>query len=124
MKKILGLVFGLMIGAFSFAQSPVTFNENVSTYDKNATTVFHFNFDATITEESINSNKKYYTDYFTVGSTANAHGGHDVTITLAQDDELSRKVVQRFFASLQVEKINVNGSEIAMTDFISTYILK
>lgn len=123
MKKILGLAFGLMIGAMSFGQSAITFTEEISTYDKATTTEFHFNLDQTITASAINENAAYYTDYFSVASTAN-NGGHDIVITLVQDDEMSRKVIQRFFVSLQVQAINVDGNDVQMTDFMDTYILK
>lgn len=123
MKKILGLAFGLMMGAFTFAQSPVTFTEDLSSYDKNATTVFHFNSDETITYADLSKNMSYYTDYFTVDIVA-ASVGHDLIITLVQDDEMSRKVIHRYFASLQVPAINVNGSDMDTPQFMETYIQK
>jgi hypothetical protein len=123
MKKILGLAFGLMIGAFSYGQSAATFSENVSNYDKATTTAFHFNLDQSITADAINDNAVYYTDYFTVAATDN-NGGHDITITLAQDDEMSRKVIQRYFVSMQVQTISVDGTDVQVLDFMNTYIIK
>ncbi|UKN01225.1 hypothetical protein K6119_15965 [Paracrocinitomix mangrovi] len=123
MKKILGLAFGLMLGAFTFAQSPVTFTEDMANYDKNTTTVFHFNFDETISESSINDNAGYYTDYFTIDAVAD-NGQHNVTITLIQDDAMSRKVIHRYLASLQVQTVSVDGTDVPREEFMQTYIEK
>lgn len=123
MKKILGLALGLMISAFTFAQSPATFSDAVSGYDKATTTTFHFNLDETITNEAINMYSVYYVDYFTIDAIA-ATIGHDIVITLVQDDEMSRKVIQRFFASLPVNAIGVNGTDVDLSDFMLTYIIK
>ena len=123
MKKILGLALGLMISAFTFAQSPATFTDAGVDYDKATTTAFHFNLDETISHNDINTNSSYYTDYFTVVATHNGTG-HDITITLIQDDEMSRKVIHRFFVSLQVSSINVEGNEVDMDPFMDTYIIK
>lgn len=122
MKKILGLALGLMIGALSYSQNaPAKFAENMSQYDKAATTVFHFNLDQSITEAAIDDAASYYTDYFTVVSTA-SNNGHDVAITLVQDDEMSRKVIHRFLVTLQIQNVNVGGSDVPVTDFMDTYI--
>ena len=123
MKKILGLALGLMVGAMTFAQSAVTFTEELVSYDKNTATVFHFNSDETITFEALNENMQYYTDYFTVAIVPN-NNTHDLTITLVQDDEMSRKVIHRYFASLQVPAINVAGDDVTTADFMLTYIQK
>lgn len=123
MKKILGLVLGLMVSAFTFAQTAVTFTDVDNGYDKATASEFHFNLDETITNESIMANAAYYTDYFTLVATP-ATVGHDVTFTLAVDDEMSRKVIHRYFVSLQVATINVSGAEVPVKEFMETYIIK
>ena len=121
MKKILGLAFGLMIGSFVFGQSAVSFSENLSSYDKTVASEFHFNVDQSITGTEITDNAQYYTDYFTVSKTA-ASGGHDITITMANTDAISKKVIMRYFTQLQVGTINVEGNEVQLEDFMTTYI--
>ncbi|MBD3636675.1 MAG: hypothetical protein HUJ25_04980 [Crocinitomicaceae bacterium] len=123
MKKILGLAFALMIGALTFGQSPVTFTEDLSSFDKNSTTEFHFTFDNTISGENISKNSSFYTDYFEVVADQR-DDGHAVAIVLNQDDEISRKVIQRFFVSLQVKTIMVDGNDMDLNEFMETYIHK
>ena len=122
MKKILGLAVGLFLSVFTFAQSHVTFDNETTGYDKAATTEFHFTFDATFKVEDLNSNASYYTDYFTVA--VNAEGtSFDVTITLVQDDEMSRRVISRYMISNQVAGISANGQDLSVDEFMGEYIL-
>ena len=124
MKNILGLAFGLMIAALSFGQSsPAKFSENMSSYDKTKTTAFHFAIDQSIKEETIKSNTVYYTDYFTVDIAAASGGGHNITITLTSNDELSRKVVERYFISMEIKNINVDGTDMPVHDFMTKYVV-
>jgi hypothetical protein len=47
-----------------------------------------------------------------------------VKISLVDDNEMARRVITRFFISLEVKTINVNGNEIQLDEFIKTYIMK
>lgn len=121
MKKILGLAFGLMIGSFVFGQSTISFSEDLNTYNKANVSEYHFLFDSSISDQAITDNAQYYTDYFTVTQTG-TQSGTNVTITLLQDDEISRKVIQRYFTQFQVPTINVGSNEVDLVDFMSQYI--
>ena len=122
MKKILGLAFGLMLSAMTFAQSHVTFNDAADSYDKTATTAFHFTFDSSFNVDDLNTTATYYTDYFTVATTSE-ESGTAVTITLKQDDEMSRRVITRFMVSSKVMHIGVNGEDLSVDEFMGTYIM-
>src|SRR5690606_19192524 len=117
MKKILGLAFGLMISAFTFSQSPVSFAEDLNSYSKANATVYHFTFDNTISAQDITDNAQYYTDYFTVASTASGTS-HTVVITMVQADAIARKVIMRYLTTFQVQSVNVGGNDVALVDFM------
>ena len=65
---------------------------------------------------------QYYLDYFTVTVTEK-DGGHAVEIKLVEDTEMSRRVVTRFFVTLGVENIGVNGTNMDVHEFVTQYIL-
>ena len=123
MKKILGLAAGLLLTAMTFAQSGITFNDASDSYDKAATTSFHFEFSADYTAEDIDKAATYYTSYFTVSHAANDAGGNTVTIDLVEDNDMSRRVINRFFITLEVEQINVSGTDLTIDEFMATYIM-
>ena len=125
MKKILGLIAGLTLGAMTFAQTGIVFTDAADeTYDKTATTEFHFDFGSDITLETINESATYYTDYFTVSAEAKGEG-HAVTVTLVEDTEMSRRVIARFLATASSFKtpINVNGTDWQVKDFVEVHIV-
>ncbi|MEZ4921779.1 MAG: hypothetical protein R2780_01290 [Crocinitomicaceae bacterium] len=122
MKKFLGLAFGLLLTVFTYAQSHVTFNDAASGYDKTAVTTFHFTFDGTFKLDDLNNNAAYYTDYFSVAVEAK-DAGFSVTITLAQDDEMSRRVITRYMVTNKVEHVTVNGTDLALDEFMGDYIM-
>lgn len=122
MKKILGLATGLLLTAATFAQSGVTFTDATDGYNKLTAKEFHFVFDNDVTLEKINTNSTYYTDYYTVTATQGA-STIDVVITLKEDTEMARRVVSRFFVSLEIRQITVNGKEYEIQEFTSTYLL-
>ena len=122
MKKILGLAAGLLLTAVTFAQSGVKFNDAGDNYDKTVTTSFHFDFNTDYTSEDITKASTYYEAYFTV-ETADNGNGNTVTITLVEDNDMSRRVITRFFISLQVEQISAAGTDLSTDEFMSTYIM-
>lgn len=122
MKKILGLAAGLFLTAATFAQSGVSFNDAQAGYKKEATQTFNFTFDSNYTIEEINKTAAFYTDYFTVAATP-ATGGTTVAITLVEDNEMARRVISRFFISLECQNITVNGTAMDASEFMSAYIM-
>jgi hypothetical protein len=121
MKKILGLAAGLLLTAATFAQSGVKFNDAGDSYDKATTKTFNFTFDANYSIEQLNKTATFYPDYFTVVSTP-AYGGTTVAITLVDDNEMARRVISRYFISLECENVNVNGTDMPLMDFMAAYV--
>ncbi len=123
MKKILGLAAGLFLTAMTFAQSGVTFSDASDSYDKATTTSFNFVFNSDYSVEDIDKAATYYTSYFTVATAANGADGNTVKIDLVEDNDMSRRVITRFFISLEVEQITVSGTDMTVDEFMSTYIM-
>ena len=122
MKKILGLAAGLLLTAATFAQTGVKFTDAVDGYNKTTATTFHFNLESGFTLESINTTAAFYTSYFTVAATPGT-GGTAIAISLVEDTEMARRVISRFFISLEVQNIEVNGTSMPIFDFMDTHIM-
>lgn len=122
MKKILGVIAGLMLTVATFAQSNVTFKDASADYKKASVSEFHFAFASAITLDEINKAAVFYTDYFTVTPVASATG-HDVTIKLVEDTEMNRRIVMRFFVTMSISSISVNGTDMSLQDFVNEYIM-
>ncbi len=123
MKKLLGLVLGMFLTVTTFANGGVTYSD-ASTAEKSKTEgVFNFSFDSEFTLEEINKTAKYYTSYFTV-TPVKTENGINVTIKLVDDNEMARRVVNRFFVSLEVKEINVNGTKVPTEQFVTKYVMK
>ncbi len=123
MKKLLGLVLGLFLTVAVFANGGVTYTSNSADGKAKLEGVFTFSFSSEFTIEQINKTAKYYTSYFTV-TPVQSLNGIDVTIKLVEDNEMARRVVNRFFVSLEVKEINVNGTMYPVEDFVSKYVMK
>ena len=107
----------------TFANGGVTYSD-ASTAEKSKTEgVFNFSFDSEFTLEEINKTAKYYTSYFTV-TPVKTENGINVTIKLVDDNEMARRVVNRFFVSLEVKEINVNGTKVPTEQFVTKYVMK
>lgn len=122
MKKILGLAAGMLLTIATFAQGGVTFLDANATYDKTKVTSFNFEFSPEFTVEQINKAAAFYTSYFTVTPVASPVGTK-VTVKLVEDNEMSRRVITRFFVTLEVQKILVNGESILTSDFAAKYLM-
>ena len=123
MKKVLGLLVGLFLTFSTFANGIVTYSDVSTASNSKTIGVFNFSFDSNYSIKDINKTSNYYVNYFTVSS-IQSENAITVKISLVDDNEMARRVITRFFISLEVKTINVNGNEIQLDDFIKTYIMK
>ena len=123
MKKFLGLAAALLFTAFSYAQATVSFSDATADYDKTATTSFNFMFSPIHTAEDIKSNAAYYESYFLVTVESAGSAGNKVNIALVEDNEMARRVIMRLLVNLDIDAINVNGTEMERNDFMTKYIM-
>ncbi|OIQ27862.1 MAG: hypothetical protein BM555_05935 [Crocinitomix sp. MedPE-SWsnd] len=123
MKKFLGLATGLLLTVFTMAHHGVTFDDASAEYDKASTNTFNFTMSDDFSIEDINKTAAYYVDYFSV-STSAVEGGNNVIFTVNDDNDMARRVITRFFVSLEVKEIDVNGEHVELNEFITNYIMK
>ena len=122
-KKILGLVFGLFLTIATYANGSVTYSDASSAEKAKTEGVFNFAFDSNFTIESINKTAKYYESYFSV-TPVKTDAGINVLIKLIEDNDMARRVITRFFVSLEVKEITVDGTNLSVDDFIAKYVMK
>ena len=123
MKKISSIIVGLLLTVSVFAGGKVTFLDTKTANEAKQTGVFHFEFDDTYTVEQINKAKVYYEKYFTV-SARKTDTGINVTIKVIDpDDEIARRIEQRFFVTLDVKMIDVMGTDVELMTFLKKFVL-
>jgi len=122
MKKVLGLLVALFLTVSTFANGIVTYSDAATAEKSKTSGVFNFSFDSNYSINDITKTANYYTNYFTV-TPIKSENGIAVKISLVDDNEMARRVITRFFVSLEIKTINVSGDEIQLDDFIAKYIM-
>lgn len=122
MKKVLGLLVGLFLTVSTFANGIVTYSDAATAETSKTSGIFNFTFDSSYSIEEINKTANYYTNYFTV-SPVKTETAITVKISLADDNEMARRVITRFFVSLEIKTINVNGKDVVLDEFIKSYVM-
>jgi hypothetical protein len=122
MKKLAGLITGLLLTVATFAQSGVTFTDASSAYDKTKATSFNFTLTEKYTTADIKGVASYYENYFSTTLNDSNPKLTKVKLTIVGENEMSRKVILRFFVGLEVKTISVNGVEMDRDEFVKKYI--
>lgn len=113
MKKIfLALVVVLSAFAASAQKSASISSELIETGNTKGKYVFTLAPD--VTAAQVDKVKGYYTTYFTVNY---SESKHEATITVTNDDEMSRRVILRFLSSLGMNTVNVDGTDKPLDKF-------
>jgi hypothetical protein len=123
MKKLIGLVLGMFLTVATFANGIVTYSDAETAEKSKTEGVFNFAFDSSFSIEEIDKAATNYESYFLVTSVL-SDTGVTVLIKLVDDNEMSRRVITRFFVSLEVKEMVINGSAVTIDDFIATYVMK
>ena len=121
MKKLLGLVAALVLSIGAFAQT-VEFTDAGEDYNKKETLSFNFLFDNTYTLAGLTETGSYYTNYFVTTVNENEDKSYGVNITLNEESEMGRRVIMRYFVSLEVAKIKAGVTEYSTEDFMIQFI--
>ena len=69
--------------------------------------------------DKVEQNAKYYTNYFTVTYSSTTSVAN---ITMITNDEKSRHIICRFLIACGIEKINVEGTDLAIEEFFTSYL--
>lgn len=121
MKKLLGLITALVLSIGSFAQS-VEFTDAGEAYNKKETLSFNFLFDDTYAATDLTETGTYYTNYFSTVIAENEDKSHSVAITLNEESEMGRRVIMRYFVSLEVANIKAGVTDYSTEDFMIQFI--
>ena len=116
-------MLGMFLTVATFANGIVTYTDAANAEQAKTEGVFNFSFDASFSVDEINKTANYYESYFSVTPVASP-SGITVVIKLVEDNEMSRRVVTRFFVSLEVKEILVDGTAISIDDFIAKYVMR
>lgn len=81
--------------------------------------VFEFILPSVVTEEQVQKSAKFYVKYFTVAFDSSSD---KAVIKMVKNDEGSRNVLTRFFVSLGVSHIEMDGKMIVLDDFRADYL--
>lgn len=121
MKKIYSLIFGLLLSVAVIGQN-VSYNDISNPNEAKLNGVFHFSFDSQFTLESLTKASAFYTEHFTALYTQTPDG-FDATITILTTDQLSRRVLERYFATLGIQKIDIGGSALETRAFLMKFVM-
>jgi len=121
MKKLFSAILLLLASTASIGQT-VEYTDLSTANEAKLNGVFHFNFDAHFTADALDKASAFYTKQFKVDYVKTSTG-HSATITILTDDNLSRKILERYFATLGVQKINVDGAELDMRPFLFKFVM-
>lgn len=80
---------------------------------------FHFQLPADLTNAEVERASSYYTKSFTVVYNQKSH---EAVLTLTENTAANRKVIKRFFISLNVELFQVEGQNLNLEDFYQKHL--
>lgn len=120
MKKSLIIICAFVLGVnYTFSQEIAKVknaSELTSTKEKGSCVI---TLPAKMTKESVESNAKYYTHYFTVQFDETSK---NATFTMVENDERSRSVIVRFLAACNVDQIDIAGTMVKRDDLYVKYL--
>ncbi|MCB9225127.1 MAG: hypothetical protein H6582_13155 [Crocinitomicaceae bacterium] len=122
MKKLIFIFSLVIMTQLAFSQTAVTFTDAGQGYNKNATTIFHFSVDNSISQQTLAGYPAVLENCFAITITDNGNG-HDLTLALVEDNHSNRLTVMRYFMIIGVAEISADGSNHILEDFISTYVV-
>ena len=104
---------------FSFAQNAVFNGTGEDIRSGRESGIFEFTLPETVDEEEVNKSASYYTSYFIVDYN---HESRVAKISMQDNDEMGRRVINRFMLSSGVRHIEVEGKEYSLSDFFNTFM--
>lgn len=114
MKSI--LFFVLFISSFSFAQQERTVSieksQEMASFRQDGE--FHFKLPENITAEQVNRAAAYYTKNFAVSFDSKKH---DAVLKMVENDAQNRKIIKRFFVSLNIDRFQLNDQVLTLEEF-------
>lgn len=118
MKKML-LVLAVIFSAFAASAQKMATVTNESLTKGKTSGVYVFTLPADITTAQVKDSEKYYTQYFKVNYD---EGKHLATITMVQNNEKARRVIDRFMSTLQIRTFKVGESDYTFQELFDQYM--
>jgi hypothetical protein len=122
MKKLISTLAFLMIVAVSFAQQ-LTVNGGAEALKKSKASTGVFEFTSTGIELSaIEQHAKTYASWFTV-TASEGKAGIAISIKMHKNESQTRRVMHRYFVTINVGSVVVDGNEMKVDEFIEKFII-
>jgi hypothetical protein len=118
MKKLIVLTLVSLASVFSYGQKVATATPEALQKAKTSGVIV-FGVPADITAAEVDGVKNYYKQYFT---TTLDEKKHEITLTLINNDEMSKQVVNRLMVSLDIRDYKVDGSELSFDEVFEKYL--
>ncbi|MFN3342750.1 MAG: hypothetical protein ACK40M_08645 [Flavobacteriales bacterium] len=122
MKKLLSTLVFVLIATFGFSQN-LTATGGSAALGKAKASTGVFEFTATgLDIASINQNAKTYASWFTVAA-KEGKGSISLSITMHKNESQTRRVMHRYFVTLNVQTVTVDSTEMKVEDFVEKYLI-
>lgn len=115
--KLILCSFILLLSVFSFSQDKVNEAKVVNSKQFQANKEageFKFVFPEITKKEEVERNAAFYKEYFSV---IYDESTHSVTIKMVQNNEKNRQIIKRFFVSMNIKQIEMNGTSMQVDEF-------
>ena len=118
MKKLIVLTLVSLASVFSYGQKVATATPEALQKGKTSGIIV-FTMPADVTAAEIDGVKNYYKQYF---STSMDEKKHELTITMLNNDENSRRVVNRLMVSLDIRDYKIGTEELGFDAVFDKYL--
>ena len=123
MRKIIYTLFVLVgFSSIGFAQEKAEIantNGKTELLESKLSGVYVFALPENVTAEQVEKNSSYYTSNFTVDFD---NATNKATLTMVENEVISRHVVARFLSSCGVRYVEVEGENITIDQLIELYL--
>lgn len=121
MKNIMTVFIGLILAANVIGQE-VTYNSIDKMNEAKLNGVFEFTFDDFFTLEQLTKASDFYTDHFSAEYTPKGNG-LAAKFTILTKEPMSRKVLSRYFSTLEIQKIIIDGTSVELGAFLDKFVM-
>ena len=121
MKKLFGFIAACLLTIGVSAQTATVNGDAESMKRSVSEGVFEFTLPETANEEDVSRTANYYTDYFTVDYN---HDSKKATITMVDNDAMTRRIITRFLLSNDVKLIDFDGKNYTINEFYEKHMIQ
>ena len=119
MKNLIIILVALFTVSISFSQNAKYNGSKEEVKAAKESGVYEFTLPQGVEEDEVNKNAGYYTDYFDVEYN---HESRVAIITMKDNDEMGRRVINRFLLSSGAKHIEIEGEEFTLSKFFNNFM--